>query len=626
MNEILEQLFVLLVLACFVSPLSAQDTDAEVQLRLAQSFEQSGEWEQAVALFEKLHGIDPNNEIYFEGLQSGYVHLRAYDKAIDITEQRLKSQPGSIGLLASLGGIYCESGSEQKSDSVWNRLIETDKRNIGLYRLVASQLMEHRLFEKAVQTYLAGRKASGNDAAFNDELASLYTVLQQYTAASTEFVKLLKTYPQLLPSIESRIASFTMREAGLHAATDVTRDEVRRDPENIPFRKLDAWLSMEGKDYKTAFEEIKIVDRLGQSNGLDLLEFAQRASKEQSHLIASEAFHEIIDRSHDPTIVSRARFGYARSLEYLSFESDSSASATGTPVSVHFDSLPSRISETKKGFQNVAKLYEAIIHDYPNTDIAAQSYYRIGIVRMEHFFDLNGALESFGKSKAIAPTADLAADASIKMSEVYVLQNDLTSARREYQGLLLIPIPAYQQLIQFRIAELDYFDTKFDSSLTELRRLTKNLNSDYSNDALLLQYFIMENKATAPAALSEYTQADLLMRQRKYSESLARFTELVKLFPTTLLVDDATLKMAELHLLLNRPHDALSTFLHIVNDMPESILRDRAQMRVAETYQHVFMDKEKAIAAYEQILVKFPNSLYVEQARRSIRLLRGDAS
>jgi outer membrane protein assembly factor BamD (BamD/ComL family) len=48
-------------------------------------------------------------------------------------------------------------------------------------------------------------------------------------------------------------------------------------------------------------------------------------------------------------------------------------------------------------------------------------------------------------------------------------------------------------------------------------------------------------------------------------------------------------------------------------------------MRIAETFQRILKDKDRAIAAYEQILSKFPNSLYVEQARKRIRLLRGDA-
>ena len=624
MRTISRNFIILLVFVSSLSVLRAQD--AESQFRLAQSFEQAGDWERAVALYEKLHSAQPHDDAYFEGLRRGYIQLREYDKAINLDEQRLTSQPLDIGLLADLGGIYYESGAEQKADSVWRRLIAIDPRNIGLYRVVASQMMEHRLFDKAISTYIAGRSATKNDNAFTDELASLYTVLQQYTEASAEFIKLLKEYPQQLPFIESRIASFTMHDAGLRAATAVTREEVQREPENVAARKLDAWLAMEAKDYNTALEEYREVDRLSNANGVELLDFARRASQDGVYLTASRAFQDIIDRSHDPSIVSQARFGYARSMEDLSKESDSSVVRSRIDPQIQHDSQSSTISETEKSLQNIVQLYEAVTRDYPNSDLAAQAFYRIGIVRMERFFDLNGALESFNKAKETARTPDLIADASMRIAMVYVLQNDLQSARNAYQTLLRLPIPGYQQGSQYKIAELDYFEGKFDTSLTELKPLAANLNSDLSNDALTLQYFILENKGADPVALKEYARADLLMRQQRYSESCEAFAQIVRAYPTTPLVDDATLKIAELHLLLNQPDSAIATFQHIVNDMPESILRDRAQMRIAEIYQRALKEKDKAIAAYEQILVKFPNSLYVEQARKRIRQLRGDAS
>ena len=626
MSHTLRRVIIFLAAVCILSQLRAQDTNAEFQVRLAQSFEQSEEWDRAIALYEKLYHAEPNNDVYFEGLQRGYLHLRAYDKAINLVDQRLKSQPLDIGLLATLGGIYYESGSEQKADSVWNRLIKIDPKNIGLYRVVASQMMEHRLFSQAVSIYLAGRKATGNSGAFADDLASLYTVLQQYGAASTELIALLNANPQQLPFIENRIASFTIREAGLRAATDVTRDEVKRKPDNIALRKLYAWLAVEGKDYETGLEEYRIIDRLSAASGAELLDFARRASQEGSHLIASQAFHDILDLSQNPAVIAQAHLGYARSMEDLSAQADSASIPGGDRVPIHDNASSTRISETEKGFQNVVYLYEAVIRDYPSTDLAAQSFYRIGIIRMERFSDFNGSLESFKKARIAARTTELVGDASMKTAEVYVLQNDLISAFNEYQSMLRIPIPAYQQLAQFRIAELDYFEGKFDSSLAKLKPLASNLNSDLSNDGLSLQYFILENKRTNLAGLTEYAKADLIMRQQKYAEALAGFTEVVLSYPTALFVDDATMKIAELHLLLNQVSEGIVAFQHVVNDMPESILRDRAQMRIAETYQRVFKDKDKAIAAYEQVLAKFPNSLYVEQARKRIRQLRGDAS
>lgn len=621
----LRYLLVFIFTVSLTSAARAQVSEPETQLRLAQSFEQSGDWDRAVVLYERLHKAQPENEVFFEGLRRAYVHVRAFDKAINLVEERLRAQPFNIGLLATLGGIYYESGSEPKADSVWNSIVKTDPKNISLYRLVASEMMEHRLFTLAVKVYLAARDAVGKDNIFADDLATLYTFLQQYDAASKEFITMLSTTPQQLPFIESRIASFTMQDAGLHAAVSVTRDAVNDHPDNITFHRLYAWLAMEGHNYRQAFEEYKTIDRLSNADGAELLGFARRASQEGSELVASQAFHEILGLSHNPTLVSQARFGYARSVEELNTESDSASSFTQT-YEVPDNSAKGGVSETEKGFQNVLQLYESLIKDYPNSELAAQSLYRIGLIKLRRISDLGGSLDSFEKSKSTTKNIDLLADASSQIAEVYILQNNLPAARREYQAILQLNVPAYQQMAQLQIARLDYYDGKFDAALTALKPLASNLRSDVSNDALLLQYFITENQGTFAAALVDYAKANLLMRQQKYSEALARFKAVIATFPSALLVDDAALKIGELHLLLNQINEGLAAFQHIVDDMPESILRDRAQMRIAETYQHIFKDKSKAIAAYEKVLAKFPNSLYAEQARKRIRLLRGDAS
>ena len=85
------------------------------------------------------------------------------------------------------------------------------------------------------------------------------------------------------------------------------------------------------------------------------------------------------------------------------------------------------------------------------------------------------------------------------------------------------------------------------------------------------------------------------------------------------------MRIGKLQLLLNHPEDALSVYGKVVHDMPTSILRDHAQMQIGEIYERTLKDKQKAVEAYEQLLANFPTSLFVEEARKRIRILRGDS-
>jgi len=85
---------------------SAQEVDLTTKLRLAQSFEQVGDWERASSIYISLHDADPQNYLFFDGLRRCYIQLKQYDKAIALVERRLVLQPRDENLLSVLGGLY----------------------------------------------------------------------------------------------------------------------------------------------------------------------------------------------------------------------------------------------------------------------------------------------------------------------------------------------------------------------------------------------------------------------------------------------------------------------------------------------------------------------------------------
>jgi len=257
-------------------------------------------------------------------------------------------------------------------------------------------------------------------------------------------------------------------------------------------------------------------------------------------------------------------------------------------------------------------------------NLTLEALYRIGIIKFEKLYDLDGALEAFNRIKKLSITSNTSHDASLRIGEVQVARNHLGEARKEYESVRRVPIPVYQDQAIFKLAELCYYEAQFDSARALLSRFRANLTTDAANDALQLQYFIQENETASRNALAEYSIADLLVRQRKFSEALIRFQNIVKRYPTALLVDDAVFKIGEIYLQLGQPGEALSEFHFLVDSVETSILKDRSQFRIAEIYHSVLGNRAQAIEAYEKLLAQFPNSLYAEETRKRIRILRGD--
>jgi thymidylate kinase len=56
----------------------------------------------------------------------------------------------------------------------------------------------------------------------------------------------------------------------------------------------------------------------------------------------------------------------------------------------------------------------------------------------------------------------------------------------------------------------------------------------------------------------------------------------------------------------------------------DGVLADDALFHRAELYEKRFKDKSKAMELYQDLLTKFPGSLYVVDARKKFRAMRGD--
>jgi tetratricopeptide (TPR) repeat protein len=597
----------------------AQQQDM-LKYRLAQSYEQQGEWERALPIYESLYKGDPRNYVYFDGLRRTYAQLKEYDKAINLVHERMLIQQNDVALQAILGTLYYQAGKEPTADSVWNAIIRTQAKDTRIYRVVASQMVENRLYDRAIQLYLRARAETGNKIEFAEELSWLYGSFQQYEPATRELANLVRGNPARLASVQVRLAAYTARDEGAVQALEVLKKEVTSTPNDVSLRSLLAWAYMERKNYDSALAEYRAIDELKSAKGQELFNFAQKALREQAYRAASVAFHEVIEEYPDRDWQPIARYGYARAIEEQSVNDTS----VTLPAGAITQDNPARASETQPSYRVALALYEAIIKDYQRSEFAAQAYYRIGIIRRTRFFDLDGAVEAFNRARTISPSADVVLESTMGIGEAFTAKNDLAGAAKEYLRVTRNASAEMRDRALFRLAELEYFEARFDSALAKIQTLTTNVAADLANDALQLQYFIQENNTTAVQALQAFAKADLLVRQNKHSEAVALFKSIIEQHPLALLVDDAVMRTADLYLKLKQPNEALASFSRVTKEMSSSIYKDYAQFRIGEVYELVLQNKQKAIEEYEVILAKYPNSLHAEEARKRIRMLRGD--
>src|SRR5208283_728160 len=292
---LMKAILFLTLLFVLSSHASAQTQDAVNKFRLAQSFEQAGEYDRACQLYEDLVRADSVNYAYFDGLRRCYTQLKNYDGAIAISVRRLNQQPRDINIMAALGALYYKSGNEARGDSMWNAAIAVAPKSATSYTIVSMVQSDNRLFDKSIATYLQGRKEIGEPTLFAGELAMLYSLMMNYGEATREDLTMLSLNEHLIDLVESRLAGFTAKEDGLAAAIKTVEEAVAGESKGVVFRRLLLWLYMEGKRFDKAFEVSKQIEESTHSNGAEMVSFADLVFKEKSFAVAAKAYRYAID-------------------------------------------------------------------------------------------------------------------------------------------------------------------------------------------------------------------------------------------------------------------------------------------------------------------------------------------
>jgi TolA-binding protein len=124
-------------------------------------------------------------------------------------------------------------------------------------------------------------------------------------------------------------------------------------------------------------------------------------------------------------------------------------------------------------------------------------------------------------------------------------------------------------------------------------------------------------------SLKLYAQADLLVFQHKYNEAIIKLDSINILFPNNDLEDDILFTKSTIDL---QKQDFTATIVKlnkIADNFKDGIWADDAIFKIAELYQFKLANQDLAMQFYKKLIDEFPGSLYVVEARKRFRLLRG---
>ena len=181
---------------------------------------------------------------------------------------------------------------------------------------------------------------------------------------------------------------------------------------------------------------------------------------------------------------------------------------------------------------------------------------------------------------------------------------------------------------KLRNAKLMYYIGEFDWAKGQLDILKAATSKLIANDAMQLSLMIEDNVAedSITEPLLMYARADLLVFRNQLSPAMAVLDSIEKKYPAHPIDDDVLFKKAEI---AEREQDftkAGQYYTELIQGYAADLLADDAIFRLASLYETKLNDKAKALELYQSILKNYSDSLYVVEARKRFRALRGEVT
>lgn len=586
----------LLIASIFSLYISAQN------VQMAYDYFRKGEYEKAANIYEKLFAKNKYNNVYFKQLLRIYQEMDAYKKVADLIQQQKQKFPNRIELDVELGYNYKLQNNNKIADSLFttaiNKLKKEPKKAISVGRV----FQDHHMLDQALLVYLEGKKANPK-ANYELYLAQIYGEKGEIDNMFNAYLNLIETNKNYYSTVYRYLSKFATNDSENQYNKLLKKQLIIRlqNNPNVAWNKLLSWLYSTQQDYDKALrQEIAIYKREGItfSNIFDLAENALQTNDRET---ANKSWQFIIDNSQDLDQKIKAKARMLRAAEVIANTVEDK-----------------NILDTK--FQEVFKEFGK-----GDLTIPVQIAYADFLTFIQN--NPTQAITILKNAEKVALSKRDKANIKIKLADILVYNGKYNQALVTYTQVQQdVRSSNVAQTARFKIAQTSYFKGDFDWAKTQLKVLKSATSKLISNDALALNLLISDNIVddTIRTALKKYAKAELLTYQNKNTQAIDTLNVLLEKFKGHAIEDEALFKQAELYKKLGEYEFAENNYQKIISIAKDGILADDAIYELGLLYQNKLNDPEKAKEMYEKIIFEYPSSIYLVDARKRFRKLRGD--
>lgn len=577
---------------------------------LAAHYFLNGEYDKASDQYEKLFDKSPN-KYYYGYLLNCYLQLKDYKKAEKLCNKQIKRGGDDPTYAVDLGYVYDRAGDADKAKKYWENLIKQNKTTDHRHYIdLANAFLGREQRSYAFNTLLQGRENLKGYYNFNIELAALYKSQNNSEAMFKEYLAYLKDNADQRSMVQDELLDVLANDADGSKGKQLKGlllEEITKQPDKIVYPEVLIWLHMQLKEFDAAIVQAKALDKRFKEDGFRLMELGEICASNSNYDGASKAYQYVVDKGKNNPNYVQARLNM---------------------LDAQYKKITNTYNYTPTDLTTLEGNYKQTLTELGRNNGTLELI--INLAHLQAFFlnKTDTAAALLEEALKIPTFRDkINAQCKLELGDIMLLKGEIWEASLLYSQVE----KAYKndvigQEAKFRNSRLYYYKGDFQWAKAQLDVLKAATAKFISNDAMDLALFISSNigmdSLTTP--LEMFSRADLLYFQNRFKDSELVLDSIATIFPSSDLADDIIYRKANIEYRSGNFEKAANYYNDVVTKYPDELLADDALYKLASIYQFNLGDNTKAMDSYQKLMMDFPGSVYVVEARKRFRTLRGD--
>ncbi|CAA0231238.1 conserved hypothetical protein [Tenacibaculum maritimum] len=564
---------------------------------IAENYYRQGAYEKATQFYLKLYGKNKYNTTYLRKLISCYQETGNFLQADKLLRERIKQQPSQIYLNIFLGYNYERQQKNEKAKEFYSKTLQLLEKDANYGGVVGRAFREYNLLDYAIKAYEKAMLKQPK-ANFSFQIAQIYGEQGNVEKMFQSYINMIDKNANYLKNVKRYISRYITDDNEDQNNILLKKTLLKKsisNPKNA-WNQLLSWLFIQQKDFGKAFIQEKAL-----------------YAREDKFLSRMKKLGEISFENKDYEIAQKSFDFFISKTTYPQEKIDGI-----------YHKIQIAILQKKLG---VEEKIQAIFEEYGKnkTTLPIQIAYADYLTFQKN--QPEKAKQVLGEAMLFTTSKFQEAQLKIKLGDILVFTEQFNKALLYFtQVQTKLKGHTLAQEARFKVAQTSYFKNDFKWAMAQLKVLKSSSSQLIANDATELFLIISDNqsKDSIPSGLKRYAKADLLAFQNKNEDAIIVLNDVIIAFKGQPIEDEALFKQAKLFIEEAKFDSAISNLENIIRLKVDGILVDDSLYELAELYRTKLNQPEKASEYYQKIIFDHQSSIYLVDARKKYRKLRGE--